>query len=40
MESGGKVRLDSRRPNVLLIATGNIGLGEKSEYLRERLEAL
>jgi transcription-repair coupling factor (superfamily II helicase) len=39
-ESGGKVKLDSRHPNYLLIETGKIGLAEKSIYLREKLEKL
>jgi hypothetical protein len=39
-ESGGKVKLDSRHPNYLLIETGKIGLAEKSVYLREKLEKL
>ena len=39
-ESSGKVRLDSKKPNVLLLATGSIGLKEKSEFIREKLSAL
>ncbi len=38
-ESGGRVKLDPEKPNVLLFAAGNISLAEKSEYLREKLEA-
>ena len=38
-ESGGRVRLDPQRPNVLL-ETGKIGLKEKSEFIREKLEML
>jgi transcription-repair coupling factor (superfamily II helicase) len=39
-ESGGKVKLDPKAPNVLLLRTGNIGLKEKSEFIREKLAAL
>jgi transcription-repair coupling factor (superfamily II helicase) len=39
-EGHGKVRLDPRQPNVLLLETGGIGLKEKSEFLREKLERL
>ena len=39
-ESGGRVKLDPHRPNVLIITTGNIGLREKSEFIRERLATL
>ncbi|HRY53305.1 MAG TPA: transcription-repair coupling factor [Spirochaetia bacterium] len=39
-ESGGRIKLDPKRPNVLVIKTGSIGLREKSEFLRERLAAL
>jgi transcription-repair coupling factor (superfamily II helicase) len=39
-ESGGRVKLDPHRPNVLVIKTGNIGLREKSEFIRERLASL
>lgn len=39
-ESDGKVIPDSKRPNVLKLQVGSIGLAEKSEYLRERLETL
>jgi transcription-repair coupling factor (superfamily II helicase) len=39
-ESSGKVRLDPKKPNVLLLATGSIGLREKSEFIREKLSAL
>ncbi len=39
-ESGGRVKLDPHRPNVLIIQTGNIGLREKSEFIRERLASL
>jgi transcription-repair coupling factor (superfamily II helicase) len=39
-EGGGRIKLDPHRPNVLLITTGNIGLREKSEFIRERLASL
>jgi transcription-repair coupling factor (superfamily II helicase) len=39
-ESSGKVRLNPKFPNVLELATGNIGLKEKSEFIREKLAAL
>jgi transcription-repair coupling factor (superfamily II helicase) len=39
-ESGGKVKLDPTAPNVIILQTGNIGLKEKSEFIREKLAAL
>jgi transcription-repair coupling factor (superfamily II helicase) len=39
-ESSGKVKLDAKAPNVLIMAAGNIGLKEKSEFIREKLAAL
>lgn len=39
-ESGGRVRLDPASPNVILLETGQIGLREKSEYIREKLQRL
>ncbi|MDR1869639.1 MAG: transcription-repair coupling factor [Treponema sp.] len=39
-ESSGKVKLDPKKPNVLILETGNIGLHEKSEFIREKLSAL
>jgi transcription-repair coupling factor (superfamily II helicase) len=39
-QSAGKVKLDPRHPNVLLLDVGQIGLVEKSVYLREKLERL
>ncbi|MDR1411653.1 MAG: transcription-repair coupling factor [Spirochaetaceae bacterium] len=39
-ESAGKVRLDPKAPNVLILHTGSIGLKEKSEFIREKLAAL
>ncbi|MCL2175831.1 MAG: DEAD/DEAH box helicase, partial [Treponema sp.] len=38
--SGGKIKPDPKKPNALLLATGSIGLQEKSEFLREKLSAL
>jgi transcription-repair coupling factor (superfamily II helicase) len=39
-ESGDKVRLDPKAPNVLVLRTGSIGLKEKSEFIREKLAVL
>jgi transcription-repair coupling factor (superfamily II helicase) len=39
-ESSGKVKLDPKKPNMLTLAAGNIGLKEKSEFIREKLAAL
>ena len=39
-ESSGKVRLDPKQPNILILQTGSIGLKEKSEFIREKLAAL
>ena len=39
-ESGGAVKLDPMKPNVLILMTGKIGLKEKSIFIREKLEAL
>ncbi|MDR1909712.1 MAG: transcription-repair coupling factor [Spirochaetaceae bacterium] len=39
-ESSGRVLLDPKAPNVLILKTGNIGLKEKSEFIREKLAAL
>ena len=39
-ESSGRVKLDPKKPNVLVFAAGNIGLKEKSEFIREKLAAL
>jgi transcription-repair coupling factor (superfamily II helicase) len=39
-ESAGKVKLDPKKPNVLTLGAGNIGLKEKSEFIREKLAAL
>ena len=39
-ESAGKVKLDHKKPNVLMLTAGNIGLKEKSEFIREKLAVL
>ncbi|ULQ59867.1 transcription-repair coupling factor [Brucepastera parasyntrophica] len=39
-ESAGRVKLDPLHPNVLILETGKIGLKEKSEFIREKLERL
>jgi transcription-repair coupling factor (superfamily II helicase) len=39
-EGSGKVKLDPKAPNVLILQTGTIGLKEKSEFIREKLAAL
>jgi transcription-repair coupling factor (superfamily II helicase) len=39
-ESMGKVKLDPHKPNVLMLEAGNIGLKEKSEFIREKLAVL
>jgi transcription-repair coupling factor (superfamily II helicase) len=39
-ESGGKVRLDPKTPNAVILGTGNIGLKEKSEFIREKLSII
>jgi transcription-repair coupling factor (superfamily II helicase) len=39
-ESSGKIKLDPKQPNVVIFAAGNIGLKEKSEFIREKLAAL
>ncbi|QTQ11828.1 transcription-repair coupling factor [Treponema parvum] len=38
--SGGRVRLDPARPNIILLSTGKIGLKEKSEFLCEKLNQI
>lgn len=38
--SGGSVRLDPQQANVLVMATGKVGLKEKSEFIRGRLAQL
>ncbi|MDR2941690.1 MAG: transcription-repair coupling factor [Treponema sp.] len=39
-ESQGRIKLDPKKPNVLLLSAGAIGLKEKSEFIREKLSAL
>lgn len=39
-QSGGKLRLDPKQPDTVLLATGSVGLKEKSEFIREKLAAL
>jgi transcription-repair coupling factor (superfamily II helicase) len=39
-ESGGSVKLDAKNPNVLMMSTEAIGLKEKSEFIREKLQTL
>jgi transcription-repair coupling factor (superfamily II helicase) len=39
-ESAGKVRPDPKKPNVVILETGNIGLQEKSEFIREKLSLM
>jgi transcription-repair coupling factor (superfamily II helicase) len=39
-ESPDRIKLDPKQPNVLIFAAGNIGLKEKSEFIREKLAAL
>ncbi len=38
--AGGRVKLNPARPDGLLMETGDVGLKEKSEFIKERLEAL
>jgi len=39
-QSAGKVKLDPKKANVVLLTTGSIGLKEKSEFIREKLSSL
>jgi transcription-repair coupling factor (superfamily II helicase) len=39
-ESNGRVRLDPKAPNAVILATGSIGLKEKSEFIREKLSII
>ena len=39
-EAAGTVKLDPSKPNMLFLSIGKIGLKEKSEYIREKLEKL
>ena len=39
-ESAGRVKLDAKQPNVIILETGTIGLKEKSEFISEKLGQL
>lgn len=39
-ENTGKIRLNSQKANQIILATGKIGLKEKSEFIKEKLETL
>ena len=39
-ESAGRVKLDAKQPNVIMLQTGTIGLKEKSEFISEKLNQL
>lgn len=39
-QGAGKVRLDPAKPNMLILGAGKIGLKEKSEFIKEKLEAI
>lgn len=39
-KSKGKISLDPKRPNVITLQTGSIGLKEKSEFIKEQLGEL
>ena len=39
-ESGGSVKLDPSKPNVIVMKTDLVGLTEKSEFIRDRLSVL
>lgn len=39
-DNAGKIKLDSTKPNQLILLTGKIGLKEKSEFIKEKLETL
>jgi transcription-repair coupling factor (superfamily II helicase) len=39
-ESQGQVTLDPHNPNLILMKCGNVGLKEKSEFIRKNLERL
>jgi len=38
--AGGRVKLNPARPDGLIMETGDVGLKEKTEFIRERLESL
>lgn len=39
-QSNGKVHLDPSKPNMLILSVGKIGLKEKSEFIKEKLEKM
>ncbi|GBU28421.1 transcription-repair coupling factor [Treponema sp. R8-4-B8] len=39
-QSAGKIKLDPKCANALLLKTGSVGLKEKSEFIREKLSSL
>lgn len=39
-QNSDKIRLDSQKPNQIILSAGKIGLKEKSEFIREKLEKL
>ncbi|MDR2481077.1 MAG: transcription-repair coupling factor, partial [Spirochaetaceae bacterium] len=39
-ESAGRIRIDPRAPNILILQTGSISLSEKSAFVCEKLSAL
>lgn len=39
-DNPGRCRLDSTKPNQIILTAGKIGLKEKSEFIREKLETL
>jgi len=39
-ENSGRIKLDSTKPNVIILSVGKIGLKEKSEFIKEKLETL
>lgn len=39
-ESGGSVNLNPSKPNMIFLNTGKIGLKEKSEFIKEKLEKI
>ncbi|WP_147635107.1 transcription-repair coupling factor [Treponema pectinovorum] len=39
-ENAGKIKLDSQKPNQIILSTGKIGLKEKSQFIKEKLETL
>jgi transcription-repair coupling factor (superfamily II helicase) len=39
-QSAGKIKLDTKCANAILLKTGSIGLKEKSEFIREKLSSL